>query len=105
VAERYDDYSDFGSAAKPKFGFLYKPLDDLTLRATYSEGFRAPSLSELYSGTSYAFQNLVDPKNPGLGAASYEIRTSGNPHLKAETSYGYYADAVWSPGSVDPERS
>jgi iron complex outermembrane recepter protein len=105
VAERYDDYSDFGSAAKPKFAFLYKPLDDLTLRATYSEGFRAPSLSELYSGTSYAFQNLVDPKNPGLGAASYEIRTSGNPHLKAETSYGYYADAVWSPGSVDPERS
>ena len=105
LSERYDDYSDFGSTEKPKFALLYRPFNDLTLRATYSEGFRAPSLTELHSGTSYAFQNLVDPKNPSLGEASYETRTSGNPHLKAETSYGYYAGAVWSPGSSDPQHS
>ena len=105
VSERDDDYSDFGSAAKPKFALLYKPFTDLTLRATYSEGYRAPSLTELYSGTSFSFQDLVDPKNPGLGEASYEVRTSGNPHLKPETSYGYYAGAIWSPGASDPEHS
>jgi iron complex outermembrane receptor protein len=105
ASERYDNYSDFGSTEKPKFAILYKPFNDLTLRATYSEGYRAPSLTELYSGTSFAFENLVDPKNPGLGEQTYEVRTSGNPHLKAETSYGYYAGAVWSPGSSDPQHS
>ncbi len=25
--------------------------------------------------------------------------------MQAETSYGYYAGAVWSPGSSDPEQS
>jgi iron complex outermembrane receptor protein len=105
ISERYDNYSDFGSTEKPKFALLFKPFDDLTLRATYSEGYRAPSLTELFSGTSYSFQNLVDPKNPSLGEASYEVRTSGNPQLKAETSYGYFASAVWSPGSNDPQRS
>jgi iron complex outermembrane receptor protein len=105
ASERYDNYSDFGSTEKPKFAVLYKPFDDLTLRASYSEGYRAPSLTELYSGTSFSFQDLVDPKNPSLGEQTYEVRTSGNPHLKAETSYGYYAGAVWSPGSSDPQHS
>ena len=105
VSERDDNYSDFGLAAKPKFALLYKPFNDLTFRATYSEGYRAPALTELYSGTSFAFEDLVDPKNPSLGEQSYEVRTSGNPNLKAETSYGYYAGAVWSPGSSDPEHS
>jgi len=31
VAQRYDEYSGFGSAAKPKFSFRYKPLDDFTI--------------------------------------------------------------------------
>jgi outer membrane receptor protein involved in Fe transport len=45
LSERYDQYSDFGSAAKPKFAIRYKPFNDLTFRATYSEGFSAPSLA------------------------------------------------------------
>ena len=45
VQERYDDYSTFGSAAKPKFALSYKPINDLTLRASYDEGFAAPSLA------------------------------------------------------------
>jgi iron complex outermembrane recepter protein len=39
LSERYDQYSDFGSAAKPKVAIRYKPFNDLTFRATYSEGF------------------------------------------------------------------
>ena len=33
-SERYDNYSDFGDAAKPKVAVRFKPIDDLTLRAT-----------------------------------------------------------------------
>jgi iron complex outermembrane receptor protein len=78
LQERYDQYSDFGSAAKPKFLLRYKPLDDLTLRATYSEGYRAPSLPELFSGSFVEQAALVDPKNPQLGTQTYFVHVQGN---------------------------
>jgi iron complex outermembrane recepter protein len=103
ISERYDDYSSFGSAAKPKFAIRYKPFDDLTLRASYSESFRAPSLPELFSGTITGFQFVSDPKT----ATTVEVQQlgSGNPHLHPETGYSYYAGMVWTPGAADPEHS
>jgi iron complex outermembrane receptor protein len=105
LQERYDQYSDFGSAAKPKFLLRYKPFDDLTLRATYSEGYRAPSLPELFSGSFVEQAALVDPKNPQLGTQTYFVHVQGNPALRPETSYSYYTGAVWTPGASDPEHS
>ncbi len=107
LAERYDDYSSFGSAWKPKFSVRYKPFDDLTFRASYSEGFRAPSLFELFSANLTAFTVVNDPFAPPGTSSSPEVQvvSGGNPHLKPEISYGYYAGAVWSPGSTDPEHS
>ena len=105
LQERYDQYSDFGSAAKPKVLLRYKPFDDLTLRATYSEGYRAPNLPELDSGSFIEQSALVDPKNPQLGTQTYFVHVQGNPELQPERSYSYYAGAVWTPGSSDPEHS
>ena len=48
IAVRYEDYSDFGTATKPKVALAWKATRDLMFRASYSEGFRAPSLQELY---------------------------------------------------------
>ena len=103
LAERYDHYSSFGDSWKPKLSILYKPCDDLTLRATYSEGFRAPFVTELFTGEMITFLTLVDPVT-GV-QKEFEVRTFGNPNLQPETSYGYYAGVVWSPGSTDPEHS
>jgi iron complex outermembrane recepter protein len=102
-SERYDSYSDFGDAAKPKIAIRYKPLDDLTLRATYSEGFIAPSLSQLFGTPIKALATINDP----VTGTSYTTvsTTGGNPRLNPENSYGYYAGAVWSPGSSDPAHS
>jgi iron complex outermembrane receptor protein len=102
-SERYDSYSDFGDAAKPKVAIRYKPIDDLTLRATYSEGFIAPSLSQLFGTPISGIVSINDP----VTGTSYQTNstTGGNPKLKAENSYGYYAGAVWSPGSTDPDHS
>ncbi|HET9376037.1 MAG TPA: TonB-dependent receptor [Chthoniobacterales bacterium] len=103
ISERYDDYSSFGSAAKPKFAIRYKPFDDLTFRASYSESFRAPSLPELFTGTTTGFQFVTDPVT---GTTSeVQVLGSGNPHLHPETGYSYYAGAVWTPGAADPEHS
>jgi iron complex outermembrane recepter protein len=106
MSERQDYYSDFGSAAKPKFSLAYKPLKDLTLRVSYSESFVAPSLPQLYSSAGIpAETTVIDPKNPALGQQTVLNVTSGNPNLKPENAYMYYAGVVWSPGSADPEHS
>jgi iron complex outermembrane receptor protein len=104
VAQRYDEYSDFGSAAKPKFSFRYKPLDDFTIRGSYSEGFRAPSIAELFSGQVLQIgRGLVDPKIGALGNTF--VISGSNPNLKPELAYSYYLGGVWTPGSKDPVHS
>ncbi|MEJ2133578.1 MAG: TonB-dependent receptor, partial [Gammaproteobacteria bacterium] len=50
LAGRVSHYSDFGWTSNPKVGVLYKARSDLALRASYSEGFRAPTLEQLYIG-------------------------------------------------------
>jgi iron complex outermembrane receptor protein len=55
AAVRHDKYSDFGSTTNPKYSFRYQPLKELVVRGAYSEGFRAPSLYELYSPRSITY--------------------------------------------------
>jgi iron complex outermembrane recepter protein len=106
MSERQDYYSDFGSAAKPKFTIAYKPINDLIFRASYSESFVAPSLPQLYSSAGIpAETTVIDPKNPSQGQETVLNVTSGNPKLKPENAYMYYAGAVWTPGSSDPDHS
>jgi iron complex outermembrane receptor protein len=104
VQERYDDYSTFGSAAKPKFAVSYKPFNDITLRASYDEGFSAPSLAELFGATISGQTTIADPQKGGL-AETVLTFTGGNARLKPENSYSYFAGAVWTPGASDPEHS
>jgi len=102
---RWDDYSDFGEAEKPKIAIRYKPFNDLTFRATYSEGFVAPSLSQLFSSPLPAQATIIDPQNVSAGQYNIINDTRGNPLVKPETSYGYFAGVTWSPGSSDPDHS
>jgi len=70
AAVRYSDYSDINkSTTNPKFGVIYEPLDMLKLRATYSTGFRAPTMAQMYQGrTSTINTSLYDPCNPSNAA-------------------------------------
>jgi iron complex outermembrane recepter protein len=73
-AVRYSDYSTFGGATTGKVGFRWQPIQDIAARGTYSKGFRAPNLGELYGLTSFA-PTLVDPCGPSGGA----VVTAGPP--------------------------
>lgn len=61
VAARYSDYDNFGETTNRKFGFRWKPIDDLMLRGNWSEGFRAPSIGDLFTGTADSFPTISDP--------------------------------------------
>jgi outer membrane receptor protein involved in Fe transport len=61
LAARYSDYSTFGSNTTTKIGVRWMPVEELMLRATVSEAFRAPSTPELYSGAETDFPEASDP--------------------------------------------
>ena len=46
AAVRYEDFSDFGSTTNFKISSLYKLGENVRLRATYSTGFRAPTVGQ-----------------------------------------------------------
>jgi iron complex outermembrane receptor protein len=95
-AERYENYSDFGSTERPKFDVRWQPIDQsLTLRAAYIEAFHAPSLGELFSGASQSFPAIRDPFTSELQVSQI---LQGNKKLKPEIAYEYTYGAVLTPG-------
>jgi len=61
LAARFVNYSTFGSNLSYKGGLRVSPIQDLTLRGTYSTAFRAPAIFELYSGQYDGFPSVSDP--------------------------------------------
>ena len=105
AAVRYDHYSDAGSSTTPKLGIKYTPIRQLALRATYAQGFRAPSPAENGIGGLAAFSTAADPPRCALGiaaacsAANIAIITAPNPALKPEKSDNYTVGLVFEPTS------
>jgi iron complex outermembrane receptor protein len=69
IASRYSHYSNFGSTTNNKYSFRWRPFADLLVRGTYAEGFRAPTISDLYGGTGQSFETFLDPCDSQYGAA------------------------------------
>jgi iron complex outermembrane recepter protein len=66
-AVRYSDYSNSGSTTTFKAGANWKPIQDLRLRVSWAEGFRAPQIGELFGTQTRFDQQLSDPcsSHPG----------------------------------------
>ena len=60
-AVRSSDYSTSGSESTYKAGFLYRPIEDLSLRGSISTGFRAPGIGELFGGAAREDFSFTDP--------------------------------------------
>ena len=111
LAVRHSYYTDFGNNTSPKLGLRFRPLAQVLLRSTYSEGFRAPSLGELFTGSFQSQIPLTDPCSfaenvgvlPGCLLQSDDTRTqylvtfAGEPDLRPETSRSYTFGLVWTP--------
>jgi iron complex outermembrane receptor protein len=61
LAGRYFDYSTFGSDATYKAGVQWRPFEEILFRTSYGEGFRAPSIGELFGSPSRFDQTIIDP--------------------------------------------
>jgi iron complex outermembrane receptor protein len=69
VATRSSDYDTFGDTINSKVGFKWKPMDSLLIRGTWAEGFRAPTIADLYGGGSQTFATYTDPCDVQFGAS------------------------------------
>ena len=100
-AERFEDYSDFGTTERPKFSVRWQPVGGspvpLTLRASYIEAFHAPSLSDLFAAGTQATGQIHDP----LTKTDLEtgLDFPGNPNLKPEIAYERTFGGVLTPES------
>ncbi|WP_407354248.1 TonB-dependent receptor domain-containing protein [Luteimonas sp. R10] len=70
LASRYSDYDTFGDTVNSKFGFKWKPVESLLVRGTWAEGFRAPTIANLYGGGSQTFSFYTDPCDTQFGASA-----------------------------------
>ncbi|WP_066966879.1 TonB-dependent siderophore receptor [Microbulbifer sp. Q7] len=120
---RYSDYSTIGDDTTFGVVLEYAPLDELRFRGTYSEGFRAPGLDDLFLPPTVSAESYSDPCNeygtadnanvqancaadgiaPGTTIASTQATGlfGGNPDLEAEKSESWTLGAVWTPSFTD----
>ena len=107
LAARYDNYEGVGSTVNPKVSVRWQPDDAVLLRSSVGRGFRAPSLTDLYTpqATSVTANGTRDPiRCPDIktGAPSdcsfqFTTITGGNPDLKPEKSLSYTFGVLLEP--------
>jgi len=113
---RYDDFSTYGSDTTSKVGLRWDITDDLAIRGTWGEVFRAPTVVDLFGGESDSFPTAQDPcasDTPAAGCAQQSeqldtqilTKVGGNPDLKAETGETATFGIVYRPTFGDLEMS
>lgn len=100
AAVRYENYSDFGRTTKPRFGAKFRATDFLMLRGVFDQGFRAPSLSQLYLGQTVSFPQVNDPKRPSDAGNQIRTEAGGNPELQPEESETLYFGVLFEPDFI-----
>lgn len=112
--------TDLTNATTWKVGLSYAPTSDVRIRAAVGTSFRAPTVSELYSGGLLAMSAATDPCNPGgvrttnptinanciaagapvgptPSANTLTTVSAGSPALQPERGKSYTIGAVFTP--------
>ncbi|WP_260928624.1 TonB-dependent receptor plug domain-containing protein [Novosphingobium sp. 9] len=107
----YDHYSTGMQHFSPKFEAKFKPIRQVTLRGTFSKGFRVPSFMEAYAEPTTGYVSTSINCNSAVytqfcadhnasyygNSYSYGVTSQGNPDLKPETSTSYTFGTVIQP--------
>lgn len=107
------------SASTGRVQVLWKPVNDLVLRGSWAQGFRAPSISDLYNAGGASYNILQDPCAPASqdgnwipgtplppgcggvvhtqGGTRIQTQTGGSPLLSPEKAISRTAGFEYSP--------
>ncbi|MCR6662898.1 MAG: TonB-dependent receptor [Luteimonas sp.] len=123
LAGRYSDYSSFGNTGNGKASLAWRPRPGLLLRGAWSQGYRAPSINELFAVGGVLLPEamaipLLDPcATPADAVVAARCRAAGvpvgfdpqqppririgsNPWLQPERARNRSLGIVWSPPKV-----
>jgi iron complex outermembrane receptor protein len=128
-AYRHTSYSDFASDTVDRIALKWKPIDDVTVRATSSTSYKAPTIADLNFGGGGGFPTYVDPCEQnvqstytdaqqtmaavmcaaeGLDTATWATSNNqilafsvGNPNLIPENGSNETFGVVWQPTSIE----
>ena len=90
-------YTSDDQVMVPKIGLRWQPVArQLTVRGSYSEGFREPSLFERYSTPISVLSAILDPRD-GFVEPEQRVTLRGNRRLEAEKTDYANAGFIWSP--------
>ena len=79
VGDRYSKYSNFGSTNNTKIALEWRPIEDLLLRGTVSKVFRAPTVSNIFSGAASDAPKLTRDPCDFAGPVGAPNPHAGNP--------------------------
>lgn len=112
VALRYEDYGgNIGSELSPKVAMSWRPTEELLVRGSWSQSFRAPNIGIVEEGQeagSIVFKDplsnqavragLIDP-TPENGEVEQTFTLGGPaPNVGNEFADTYSVGAIWTPG-------
>ncbi len=114
VAVRWEDYGGaIGDEVSPKIALSWRPIEELLVRGSFSESFRAPNTGLVNSGRATSSANFRDPLSDqrvraGLipannqNAESEQFFQFGVPSLDLgnETADTFSAGFIWTPSGA-----
>jgi len=137
VANRWSEYDANGrvglesveaesaSPSTTKVSLIWRPIDQLMVRGSWGETFRAPSVVDLYGGQGESFPQATDPCSTGnweflddeqrarctadsvpdggwdQPTAQLRALIGGNPDLTPEEGENFTVGVVWEPTFLD----
>ena len=105
LAGRIEDFvTSKRSTFVPKISSRFAPTQDFVLRGSWSNGFREPSLFELFAGKTSALTAISNPWNPDDINPEIPITIAGNPELEPESSESLSLGAVLSPNFLENQH-
>ena len=90
AAARYFDYSTFDRGVTGKIGLRWRPVETLLFRGAWAEGFRAPSIGELFGGRTRLDAAIADP------CAGFLTTSVGQPVIDNCTAAGVPRDGSYT---------
>ncbi|TMO79500.1 TonB-dependent receptor [Pseudoalteromonas sp. S3776] len=92
---RYDDYSDFGDNLAPAVSARWQVADNVVIRGSYSESFRAPGLDLLNAARTFSAESAIDYNNGSTTSRQYDTYYTANSELEAEESDYINLGVAW----------
>src|SRR5207253_2681270 len=99
---RFEEFlNNSSNVLVPKVGMRWQPFDEeLTIRSTWGEGYREPSLEELFGSPLSTLEPSHDPLKGGAFEPETNTLIISNKNLQPEDSRSFSAGFVYTPKYV-----